>query len=101
MRVNGAQPVPGRGAGLVFQAPRLLPWKTVGGNVELALRYAGVPREDRPARVGELLERVGLPDVANRRTWQISGGPAATGGAGAGSGGTESVCCCSTNRSPR
>ncbi|GAA3454201.1 ABC transporter ATP-binding protein [Dactylosporangium matsuzakiense] len=74
VRVNGAQPVPGRGAGLVFQAPRLLPWKTVGGNVELALRYAGVPREDRPARVGELLERVGLPDVANRRTWEISGG---------------------------
>ncbi|GAA2357110.1 ABC transporter ATP-binding protein [Dactylosporangium salmoneum] len=74
VRVAGAEPVPGRGAGLVFQAPRLLPWKTVGGNVDLALRYAGVPREQRPARVEQLLDRVGLHDVAGRRTWEISGG---------------------------
>ena len=74
VRTGGRAPVPGRGAGLVFQQPRLLPWKTVGGNVELALRYAGVPREDRAARVEELLARVGLPDVAGRRTWEISGG---------------------------
>ncbi|MFG2044586.1 ABC transporter ATP-binding protein [Dactylosporangium sp. NPDC048998] len=74
VRVAGAEPVPGRGAGLVFQAPRLLPWKTVGGNVELALRYAGVPRQERAERVAQLLARVGLHDVAGRRTWQISGG---------------------------
>ncbi|WP_433604573.1 ABC transporter ATP-binding protein [Dactylosporangium sp. CA-139114] len=74
VRVAGAEPVPGRGAGLVFQAPRLLPWKTVGGNVALALRYAGVPREERAGRVAELLERVGLHDVAGRRTWEVSGG---------------------------
>ncbi|GAA0906837.1 hypothetical protein GCM10009558_095730 [Virgisporangium aurantiacum] len=34
---GGAEPEPGRGAGLVFQQPRLLPWKTVGGNVGLGL----------------------------------------------------------------
>ncbi|MEV4640049.1 ABC transporter ATP-binding protein [Actinoplanes sp. NPDC049548] len=67
---GGRRPEPGRGAGLVFQQPRLFPWKTVGGNVELALRYAGLPTD----RVGELLAAVGLPDVAHRRTWQISGG---------------------------
>jgi taurine transport system ATP-binding protein len=72
VRSDGVAPVPGRGAGLVFQQPRLFPWKTVGGNVELALRYAGVI--DRAARVDELLDRVGLHDVAGRRTWQISGG---------------------------
>ena len=69
---GGVQPEPGRGAGLVFQQPRLFPWKTVGGNVALALRYAGVPATAE--RVDELLGRVGLHDVARRRTWQISGG---------------------------
>jgi taurine transport system ATP-binding protein len=71
VRTNGRPPVPG-GAGLVWQQPRLFPWKTVGGNVELALRYAGQPRH--AARVQELLAAVGLTDVAHRRTWQISGG---------------------------
>ncbi len=66
----GREPVPGRGAGLVFQQPRLFPWKTVGGNVALALRYAGLPAD----RVDELLAGVGLHDVAHRRVWQISGG---------------------------
>ncbi|XVQ83125.1 ABC transporter ATP-binding protein [Microbispora siamensis] len=74
VRTGGAEPVPGRGAGIVFQQPRLFPWKTVGGNVELALRYAGVPRAERARRVPELLGRVGLHDVADRRIWQISGG---------------------------
>ncbi|GIJ54883.1 ABC transporter ATP-binding protein [Virgisporangium aurantiacum] len=71
---GGAEPEPGRGAGLVFQQPRLLPWKTVGGNVALGLRYAGLGREEQARRVPELLTRVGLSDVAHRRTWQISGG---------------------------
>ncbi|MGV9598300.1 ABC transporter ATP-binding protein [Streptosporangium sandarakinum] len=74
VRTGGAEPVPGRGAGIVFQQPRLFPWKTVAGNVELALRYAGVPRGERARRVPDLLERVGLHDVADRRIWQISGG---------------------------
>jgi taurine transport system ATP-binding protein len=68
----GVPPVPSKGAGLVFQQPRLFPWKTVGGNIELALRYAGRPRDQ--ARIEELLAGVGLTDVARRRTWQISGG---------------------------
>ncbi|GGM16825.1 MULTISPECIES: ABC transporter ATP-binding protein [Micromonospora] len=67
---GGVPPIPGRGAGLVFQQPRLFPWKTVGGNIELALRYAGRPTDGADA----LLHRVGLQDVAKRRTWQISGG---------------------------
>jgi taurine transport system ATP-binding protein len=68
----GQAPVPGRGAGLVFQQPRLFPWKTVGGNVALALKYAGIT--PTAARIDELLAKVGLHDVAKRRTWQISGG---------------------------
>ncbi|GAB2618103.1 ABC transporter ATP-binding protein [Streptomyces capparidis] len=72
--VHGEAPRPGRDAGVVFQQPRLLPWRTVGGNVSLALRYAGVPRAERAARTAALLERVGLGDTADRRTWEISGG---------------------------
>ncbi|BBH68989.1 putative ABC transporter, ATP-binding protein [Actinoplanes sp. OR16] len=72
VRIAGSVPEPGRGAGLVFQQPRLFPWKTVGGNVGLALKYAGIT--PTASRIDELLAQVGLHDVAKRRTWQISGG---------------------------
>ena len=72
--ISGASPVPGRTAGVVFQQPRLFPWRSVGGNVELALKYAGVPREERPDRRDELLHRVGLEGLAHRHIWEISGG---------------------------
>jgi taurine transport system ATP-binding protein len=72
--ISGATPVPGKTAGVVFQQPRLFPWRSVGGNVELALKYSGVPREQRPARRDELLDRVGLGGLAHRRIWEISGG---------------------------
>ncbi|MFY0407413.1 ABC transporter ATP-binding protein [Solicola sp. PLA-1-18] len=72
--VAGRRPQPGRDAGVVFQQPRLLPWRTVGGNIDLALGYAGVPRDQRSDRRRELLSRVGLEDVDDRRIWQISGG---------------------------
>ncbi|MGW6970575.1 ABC transporter ATP-binding protein [Streptomyces sp. NPDC054952] len=72
--VRGGTPEPGRGAGVVFQQPRLFPWRTVGGNLGFALARHGVPRAERPARIAELLERVGLPGLAARRTWELSGG---------------------------
>ncbi|MBL7257541.1 ABC transporter ATP-binding protein [Paractinoplanes lichenicola] len=72
VHTSGSPPVPGRGAGLVFQQPRLFPWRSVGGNIALALKYAG--QSASTADVELLLERVGLHDVARRRTWQISGG---------------------------
>ncbi len=74
VRVSGAAPVPGRTAGVVFQQPRLFPWRTVGGNVDAALRYARVPKEARALRTEALLQRVGLEGTAQRRTWQVSGG---------------------------
>jgi taurine transport system ATP-binding protein len=72
--VGGEVPEPGRRAGVVFQHARLFPWRTVGGNVELALGLAGVPRTERRQRAEELLDRVGLSGTAGRRTWEISGG---------------------------
>lgn len=71
--VDGRAARPGR-SGLVFQQPRLLPWRTVGGNIDLALAAAGVDGAERASRRDALLEQVGLPDVAHRRTWELSGG---------------------------
>ena len=71
--VHGEPPRPGR-AGLVFQQPRLFPWRSVGGNVDLALAAAGVDGEERAARREDLLAQVGLHGVSRRRTWQLSGG---------------------------
>src|SRR3712207_3302094 len=74
VRVGGQAPVPGRTAGIVFQQPRLFPWRTVGGNVDAALRYARVPAQERAVRRDALLHRVGLEGTADRRTWEVSGG---------------------------
>ncbi|BBY50234.1 ABC transporter [Mycolicibacterium arabiense] len=74
VRVSGASPTPGVTSGVVFQQPRLFPWRTVAGNVDLALKYARVPRDRRDERREELLQRVGLDGVGQRKIWEISGG---------------------------
>ncbi|MFF9360096.1 ABC transporter ATP-binding protein [Streptomyces griseoluteus] len=74
VRVSGTDPRPGDTAGVVFQTPRLFPWRTVRGNLDLALRYAGVERARWPERRAELLARVGLEGTEARRVWEISGG---------------------------
>jgi taurine transport system ATP-binding protein len=74
LTVSGRQPVPGKTAGVVFQQPRLFPWRSVGGNIELALKYSGTPRERRAQRRDELLHRVGLEAIGDRKIWEISGG---------------------------
>lgn len=70
----GHPPVPGRDVGVVFQQPRLFPWRTVTGNIANALRWANVPKQDRPARTAELLSSVGLAELGARWIWEISGG---------------------------
>jgi putative ABC transport system ATP-binding protein len=47
---------------------------TVFENVELPLRLAEVPRGDRPPRVQEALERVGLAARVKHRPGELSGG---------------------------
>ena len=51
----------------------LLPWRTVAGNVLLALEARGVPRAARPAEVNRLLHIIGLADHA-AFPLQLSGG---------------------------
>ena len=61
---------------MVFQDPRLLPWMSVGANLDFALEAAGVPAEHRRERWVPLLESVGLGDAANLRPRALSGGMA-------------------------
>jgi NitT/TauT family transport system ATP-binding protein len=60
--------------GLVFQEPRLLPWRTTAANVTYPLELAGVDPAERAGRGEELLRTVGLADAAERIPSQLSGG---------------------------
>ena len=60
--------------GLVFQEPRLLPWRTALTNVAFPLEVAGQERATREARALDLLALVGLRDWAGTRPGQLSGG---------------------------
>jgi putative ABC transport system ATP-binding protein len=63
-----------RTIGMVFQSFQLLPRMTLEENVELPLRLAEMPRGERPARVREALERVGLAARTRHRPSELSGG---------------------------
>jgi NitT/TauT family transport system ATP-binding protein len=72
VRVAGAEPVPGRAAAMVFQSYRLLPWKTVRGNVAFALPH--LDPAERDARVARVLGLVGLARFADAWPRELSGG---------------------------
>jgi NitT/TauT family transport system ATP-binding protein len=65
---------PARDRGVVFQNYSLFPWLTAAGNIDFALREAGVPRAERKDRVDEMLSEVGLRDFADRYPAELSGG---------------------------
>jgi len=69
----GKLEVHGRKA-LLFQEAALFPWLTAAGNVELALRLAGVPRRERRGEALRLLDLVRLRGFADRRPHELSGG---------------------------
>ncbi|WP_374441409.1 methionine ABC transporter ATP-binding protein [Pseudomonas panipatensis] len=60
--------------GMIFQHFNLMASKTVGDNVALPLRLAGVERAERERRVAELLQLVGLADKREAYPAQLSGG---------------------------
>jgi NitT/TauT family transport system ATP-binding protein len=62
--------------GLVFQEPRLLPWRDVLTNVAFPLELAGIGRSERDARAMEALRLTGLEAFAEAFPDQLSGGMA-------------------------
>ena len=60
--------------GFVFQDINLLPWRNVRENVEIGLEARGLPAGQRRRRALEVLEMVGLADVAERPPYTLSGG---------------------------
>ena len=60
--------------GMIFQQFNLFSSRTVAGNVVFPMKIAGIPAEERSARVAELLEFVGLADRAAAYPEQLSGG---------------------------
>jgi NitT/TauT family transport system ATP-binding protein len=69
----GSMEVNGR-VSLLFQEAALFPWLTARENVELAMRFAGVPARERPERADALLSTVRLDGFGDRRPHELSGG---------------------------
>jgi putative spermidine/putrescine transport system ATP-binding protein len=63
-----------RDMGIVFQAYSLFPNMKAAENVEFGLRVRGLPAKERRQKVAELIELVGLSEVAKRYPHQLSGG---------------------------
>ncbi len=60
------------GLSVAFQDPSLLPWRSVRGNIELALGLARRPV--KPGEIDELIALVGLEGFAETRPAELSGG---------------------------
>jgi ABC-type sugar transport system ATPase subunit len=63
-----------RGVGVVFQNYALWPHLDAVDNVAYPLRRDGVPRDEARRRAVDLLDRMGIADLARRRPAQLSGG---------------------------
>jgi len=70
--ITGPQPE----LAVVFQdyGRALLPWRTVAGNVELALEARRIPKNERADIIQDMLSRVGLAERADAYPMQLSGG---------------------------
>ena len=63
-----------RPVNLIFQHLALFPMMTVGENIGYGLTRRGIAKPEIRHRVGDMLERVGLPEAAGKRIDQLSGG---------------------------
>jgi iron(III) transport system ATP-binding protein len=63
-----------RGIGFLFQTPSLWPHLTVAQNILYGLHH--LPRNERRKRLGEILVRLSLDELADRYPAQLSGGQA-------------------------
>ena len=75
VRIHG-EPLVGvnRGAGYMFQAEALMPWRSALDNIVAGLQFRGVDLATARARGAEWLSRVGLSGFGDRYPHQLSGG---------------------------
>jgi NitT/TauT family transport system ATP-binding protein len=73
--IDGKPPASSK-AGLVFQNynESMLPWRTVAGNIRLALEIQGADRETMEKVVGHLMRKAGLTEHRERFFYELSGG---------------------------
>ena len=88
--------------GLVFQEPRLLPWRSAADNITYPLELAGWPPSAEPPRVGDA-DRARRPRPGGRATRARPSCPAGRASASRSPGRWRSSprCSCSTSRSAR
>lgn len=75
--INGVSPHQARedrAYGYVFQAPALLPWRSIERNVTLPLEIMEISKEERVKRAHEALKLVELNGFEKKFPWQLSGG---------------------------
>ncbi|MBO6808757.1 ABC transporter ATP-binding protein [Thalassospira sp.] len=75
--INGVTPHEARemrAYGYVFQAPALLPWRSIERNVTLPLEIMEISKEERVKRAQEALKLVELNGFEKKFPWQLSGG---------------------------
>ena len=67
---------PGPDRGVVFQNYSLLPWLTVAGNIELAVKevFPAMKSEERNAHVAKYIEMVNLTPALHKHPSKLSGG---------------------------
>jgi NitT/TauT family transport system ATP-binding protein len=69
-RVSGVR----RDVGFIFQQDALLPWRTIGQNVQLGLKFRRVPRAAARDQAADWLTRFGLAGKGQMYPHQLSGG---------------------------
>ncbi|QPF83038.1 ABC transporter ATP-binding protein [Bradyrhizobium genosp. L] len=67
-------PIERRNVGMVFQSYALFPNMTVADNIAYGLKLRGVARDERAARVAELVALTNITGLESRRIDQLSGG---------------------------
>lgn len=77
IKVNGTTPEDSRLNrlyGYVFQAPALLPWRTIKKNCAVPMEIAGHSQNHQNKKIDKYLKMVGLQDFHEKYPWQLSGG---------------------------